>query len=119
MPAGSKRDLPLAKAEPSSDGDSTSMTTYLRKGKKPAQLQPEERHVGACERTHADTKFSEEGVAGGAPGAREELPLQPVMETLMRQAEPLQLMEAHGGADPHLQLVEDPTPEQVDARRRL
>ena len=29
---------------------------------------------------------------------------------------PLQPMEVHGGADIHLQPVEDPTPEQVDAR---
>jgi len=28
-------------------------------------------------------------------------------------------MEVHGGAELHLQPVEDPTLEQVDARRRL
>ena len=28
-------------------------------------------------------------------------------------------MEVHGGADIHLQPVEDPMPEQVDAQRRL
>jgi len=32
---------------------------------------------------------------------------------------PLQPMEVHGGADIHLQPMEDPTLEQVDARRRL
>ncbi|KAK4830243.1 hypothetical protein QYF61_009310 [Mycteria americana] len=31
MPVGSKTDLPLAKAEPTSDGGSTSVITYLRK----------------------------------------------------------------------------------------
>ena len=34
MPASSKTDLPLAKAEPISDGGSASGITYLRKGKK-------------------------------------------------------------------------------------
>jgi len=35
MPAGSKTDPPLVKAKPSSDGGSTSVITYLRRGKKP------------------------------------------------------------------------------------
>ena len=34
MPAGSKSDLPLAKAEPISDGGSASGITDLRKGEK-------------------------------------------------------------------------------------
>ncbi|GAB0182501.1 hypothetical protein GRJ2_000715400 [Grus japonensis] len=34
---------------------------------------------------------------------------------MVRQAVPLQPMEVHGGADIHLQPVEDPMPEQVDA----
>ena len=34
MPAGSKMDPPLAKAEPISNSGSTSVITYLRKGKK-------------------------------------------------------------------------------------
>jgi len=46
----------------------------------------------------ADTKVSEEGGAGGAPGARAEVPLQPVV----RQAVPLQPMEVYGGTDIHL-----------------
>jgi len=33
MPAGSKRDLPLVKAEPSSNGGSTSVIPYLRRWK--------------------------------------------------------------------------------------
>ena len=53
-----------------------------------------------------------------APEQRE-ISLQPVVKTLVRQAVPLQPMDVHGGADIHLQPVEDPTPEQVDARRRL
>jgi len=54
------------------------------------------------------------GVGGGAPGAGAEVPLQPTEQTMVRQAVPLQPMEAHGGADPHLQPMEDPTPEQVE-----
>ncbi|GAB0180280.1 AN1-type zinc finger protein 5-like [Grus japonensis] len=34
---------------------------------------------------------------------------------MVRQAVPLQPMEDDGGADIHLQPVEDPTPEQVEA----
>ncbi|GAB0180290.1 AN1-type zinc finger protein 5-like [Grus japonensis] len=36
-------------------------------------------------------------------------------KTMVRQAVPLQPMEVDGGADIHLQPVEDPTPEQVEA----
>ncbi|GAB0182719.1 hypothetical protein GRJ2_000737200 [Grus japonensis] len=86
MPAGSKTDLLLAKAEPISDGD---------------------------------TKVSAEGGAGGAPGTGAEIPLQPVVKAMVRQAVPLQPMEDDGELGFHLQPVEDPIPEQVDARRRL
>ena len=62
-----------------------------------------ERGVRICERNNpADTKVSEEGGGGGAPGARAEIPLQPVVKTMVRQAVPLQPMEVHGGADIHL-----------------
>ena len=43
MPAGSKMDPLLAKAEPISDGGSASGITYLRKGKKTAAQQLGER----------------------------------------------------------------------------
>ena len=49
-----------------------------------------------------------------APEQREIL-LQPVVKTMVRQVVPLQPMEVHGGADIHLQPMEDPTLEQVDA----
>ncbi|GAB0209021.1 epimerase family protein SDR39U1 [Grus japonensis] len=115
MPAASKTDLPLAKAEPISNGGSASVITYLRRrGNKPAQQQPE-RGVRICERNnYADTKVSEEGEGGGAPGTRAEIPLQSVVKTMVRQAVPLQSMEVNGGADIHLQPVGDPMPEQVD-----
>ena len=64
-------------------------------------------------------EVSEEGGGGGAPGAGAEIPLQPGGKTMVRQAVPRQPMEVHGGADLHLQPMEDPTPEQGDARRRL
>jgi len=73
-----------------------------------------------CKRNNsADTKGSVEGGGGGAPGAGAEIPLQPVMKTMVRQAVPLQPMEAHSRADSHLQPRQDPTLEQVDAQRRL
>ncbi|KAK4828522.1 hypothetical protein QYF61_026944 [Mycteria americana] len=62
-----------------------------------------------------DIKVSEEGRGGGAPGARAEIPLQPLVKTTVRQAVPLQPMEVNGGADIHVQPMEDPTVEQVDA----
>ncbi|GAB0208947.1 secretory carrier-associated membrane protein 1 [Grus japonensis] len=48
----------------------------------------------------------------GAPGTRAEIPLQAVEKTMVRQAVPLQPMEVNGGADIHLQPMEDPMPEQ-------
>ncbi|GAB0190694.1 acid sphingomyelinase-like phosphodiesterase 3b [Grus japonensis] len=120
MPAGSKTGPLLAKAEPISDGGSASGITELRRGKKQQlgnKLQPE-RGVRRCERNSpADTQVSEGG--GGAPGARAEIPLQPLEKTMVKQAVPLQPMEVDGGADTHLQPVEDPMLEQVDAQRRL
>ena len=119
--SASKTDPPLAKAEPISNSGSASGITYLSRGKVTAQqqLQPES-GVRLCERnSSADTKVSGEGGGGGAPDAGAEIPLQPMVKTMVRQAVPRQPMEVHGGADLHLQPVEDPTPEQADARRRL
>ncbi|GAB0183170.1 acid sphingomyelinase-like phosphodiesterase 3b [Grus japonensis] len=122
MPAGSKTDLLLARTKPISNGGSVCGITKLGREKKPKdqqQLQPE-RGVRRCERNNsADTKVSEEGRGGGAPGAGAEIPLQPMEKTMVRQAGPLQPMEVNGGADIHLQPLEDPTLEQVDAQRRL
>ena len=74
-----------------------------------------EKGVKTCKRNNpADTKVSAEGGEEGAPGARAEVPLQPVVKTMVRRAVPLQSMEVHGGADLHLQPAEDPTPEQGD-----
>ena len=69
-----------------------------------------------------------EGGEGGAPGTGAEIPLQPMVKTMVRQAVPLQPREVHcgagihlqpvevnGGADINLQPMEDPMPEQVGA----
>ena len=50
---------------------------------------------------------------GGAQAGAVREELQPVVKTLVRQAVPLQPTEVNGGADTHLQPVEDPMPEQV------
>jgi len=45
--------------------------------------------VRLCERNNsADTKVSEEGGGGGAPGTRAEIPLQPVEQIMTTQAVP-------------------------------
>ncbi|PKU38770.1 hypothetical protein llap_3742 [Limosa lapponica baueri] len=75
MPATSKMDPPLAKAEPISNGG---------------------------------TKVIEEEGGGGASGTRAEIPLQPVMKTVVTQAVSLERMEVNDGADIHLQPMEDP-----------
>ena len=72
-----------------------------------------------CERNSpADIKVSEKG-GQEVLQAPAQIPRQPAEQTLMRQAVPLQHMEAHSGADLHAQPRDDPTPEQVNARRRL
>ncbi|KAK4818202.1 hypothetical protein QYF61_008586 [Mycteria americana] len=61
-----------------------------------------ERGVRIWERNNsADTKVSEEGGGGGAPGTGAEIPLQPVEKTMVKQVAPLQSMEVHDGADIH------------------
>jgi len=76
--------------------------------------------VRLCESNNsADTKISEEGGGEGAPGATAEISLQLVEKTIVRQTVPLQPMKVHGGADIHLQPMENPTLEQVDAQMKL
>ncbi|GAB0209072.1 epimerase family protein SDR39U1 [Grus japonensis] len=117
MSAGSKMDPLLVKAKPISNGGSTSGITYLRRrGKKTRNSFCSQRGVRRCERNNfADTKVSEEGGGGGAPGTRAKIPLQPMEKTMVKQAGPLQPMEVDGGADIHLQPMEDSTLEQVEA----
>ena len=62
----------------------------------------------------AETKVGREGRGRGTPGAGAEIPLQPMVKTMLRQAVVLQPMRLHGGADIYLQPVEHPMPEQMD-----
>lgn len=72
-----------------------------------------------CERNgSADIKVSEEGGAKDAPGAGANIPLQSMVQTMVSQAVPLQPMEVSSGAEVHLQPVEKPTSEQVEAQKK-
>ena len=119
MPASSKLDPLLARAQSFSDGGNTSGITYLR-GKLLHNSGWKE-GLRTCKRNNtADTRVNEEGGEGGSPGTRAEIfQLQPVMKPMVRQPVPLQSMKIHSGADLHLQPVEDPMLEQGVARRRL
>ncbi|GAB0182113.1 RIMS-binding protein 3A-like [Grus japonensis] len=90
-----------------------------RKRKKTTKSNCRERGVRGVRNNSTDIKVSEKGRGGGARGTEAEIPLQPMEKTMVKQAVPLQPMEDDGGADIHLQPVEDPMLEQVDARRRL
>jgi len=64
MPACSKMDLLLAKAEPITNGSSASGITWLKRGKKLLcnSSNSQKREMRLCERNNsADTKVSEEG----------------------------------------------------------
>ncbi|PKU45158.1 protein pxr1-like [Limosa lapponica baueri] len=111
-----RTDPPLAKAKPISGGGGTGIT-YLRKGKRSLHNSncSWKRGVRICEKNHsANTEASEEGGGGGAPGAGAEIPLQPVVNTVMSEAVLLQPMEVYSGAHILLQPTEDPMLEQVD-----
>ncbi|PKU46070.1 protein pxr1-like [Limosa lapponica baueri] len=111
--AVSKTDPPLAKAEPISHGGSTSGIIF--KGKKLQLNSNWKRGAKICERNNsAGPKVSEEGGGGGAPGTGAEIPLQPMVKTMVRHSVPLQPMEVNSGTDIYLQPIEDPMPEQAD-----
>jgi len=86
----------MAKAEPISYSGSTSVTTFLKKGKKILCNSSWERRVRICERNNsADTTISEEGGRTGTQCSRTEVPLQPTEKTMVTQVVPLQPMEYH------------------------
>jgi len=118
MPVSSKTDPLLANCEPIGNSGSASGITALRRGrggKTCAILEQQERQVRQCERSiSADTRVSEKGGGGGAPGAEAEIPLQPMEKTMVRQAVPLQPVLHCGPPDIHLQPMENPTLEQLD-----
>ncbi|GAB0188921.1 acid sphingomyelinase-like phosphodiesterase 3b [Grus japonensis] len=89
MPAGSKTGLLLAKAKPIS----ASVITYLRRRKTLRESFCSRREEREDVRNSADTKVSADGGGGGAPGAGAEIPLQPLVKTMVKQAVPLQPME--------------------------
>ncbi|KAF4794834.1 hypothetical protein TURU_098261 [Turdus rufiventris] len=69
----------------------------------------ENTEVRMCERTNtADIKASKEGRGEGSPGTREEMYLQLMMKTMVRQAVSLQPSEFHRGSKIHLQTLEEP-----------
>ncbi|KAK4830792.1 hypothetical protein QYF61_013625, partial [Mycteria americana] len=87
---------------------------YVRQGKKCRAAAVRERSEKNVRNNSADTKVREEGGGGGAPGTGAEIPLQPMVKTMGRKVVPVQPMEVIGGADIHLQPVEDPTLKQAD-----
>ncbi|RMB98681.1 hypothetical protein DUI87_24899 [Hirundo rustica rustica] len=109
MPASCKMDTLLAKAEPIGEGGSATQITYLRSRGKAAQKQQRLERVG--KNSPADPKVSAEGGGEGAPGT--EIPLQPLVQTTLRQH-----TEVQSGADIHLQALKDSVLEQLKAHRR-
>ncbi|KAJ7409380.1 hypothetical protein BTVI_56553 [Pitangus sulphuratus] len=86
MPHGYKTDTPLARAEPISSSSNASGKTELRRGKKPLCNRNCIRRSENMERNKcAYTKVSGERGVGGPPGAGVEVPLQPVVQTMMTQ----------------------------------
>jgi len=58
VPASSKTDPPLDKAEPISSGGRTCVITYLRRGKKLLSNSNRERGVRICERNNSSLEHS-------------------------------------------------------------
>ncbi|KAJ7420692.1 suppression of tumorigenicity 5 protein isoform x4 [Willisornis vidua] len=90
MPVNTKADPLLSKTEWGHLWDNT-----FKKGEMVASkpLQPE-REMRTCERNSStDTKVSDEGGGGVAPGAGAEIPVEPIVKTMVRQAVPLKPAE--------------------------
>ncbi|KAJ7409340.1 hypothetical protein WISP_115468 [Willisornis vidua] len=109
IPAGSKTDPQLVEAESISDTGRAFAISYLRRRKKPLH-NCSEREEWICEGSSpADPNVSEEEGEGGAPGIRAGISLQTMVQIMVRQDVPLQSVRIHGGAEIHLQSLEDPT----------
>ncbi|CAM9245182.1 unnamed protein product [Bubo scandiacus] len=117
MPASSKTDPPLAKAEPISSSGSTSGITYLRRGKSCCTTA-----TAAGERNErnnsADPKVIEEGGGGGASGTGADSPAAHGEDHSEAGCAPAAHGGPHRSRDPPA-ACGGPTLEQVDARRRL
>ncbi|PKU47505.1 hypothetical protein llap_2147 [Limosa lapponica baueri] len=96
MPAISKMDPLLAKAERVSDGGSTSVRTYLRRGKNLLQWNNSSQRRGV--RIHERNNSAETSEEGCVPGAGAKISLQPMVKAM---------------------LMDGPTLVQVDAQRSL
>ncbi|KAJ7404541.1 protein pxr1-like [Pitangus sulphuratus] len=97
MPASSKKDVLLAKAEPIRNGGSN----IFKKGKKKSYCAGVIVAKEQSERnSSADIKICGEGEGGDAPGATAEIPLQPVVLAAVP-------MEVYRGAEIHSQPVEE------------
>jgi len=106
MPAGSKIHPLLAKAKPISDGNSTSRTTKIRRGRKPKWQIYLERRVRIHERNNSADSQGQCRSRGRRYTRHwsRDFPLQPVEKAMVKQAVPLQPTEVQGI---HLQPVEE------------
>ncbi|KAJ7404796.1 protein pxr1-like [Willisornis vidua] len=66
-----------------------------------------------------DTKVSGEGGEVGSPDARAEVPLQPLVQPMMKELCLCKPMDTQRNAEIHVQPVEEPMPEQLDGQIRL
>ncbi|TRZ17422.1 hypothetical protein HGM15179_009676 [Zosterops borbonicus] len=107
MPDSPKMDLLLAKAKLISNGGNSSGIKELRRGKKnPVQVQ---------KKRPCSPRVSAEGGSGGAAGAADrDSPAAPDAAH-GEAAVPPEPMKDHGGAEIHLQPMEEPTVELVGA----
>jgi len=100
VPAGSKMDLPLAKVKSISNDGSTSGMTYLRRGvggnlcKLQLKRQVRETALQMPRSVQEEGRRCSRHRSRGSPAAMEQI--------IAKQAVPT-AMEAHRGADPHLQ----------------
>lgn len=105
-PDSSKMDPPLPKAQPISNARGASVITHSRKGKSNG-----ERGMRKYRKiSPTDTKVREEVV----PQVLEDISLQSMVETMVKQAALLQLIEDSGSADIHSAGMQEPTLEQVN-----
>ncbi|TRZ13562.1 hypothetical protein HGM15179_013557 [Zosterops borbonicus] len=85
MPGSSNMDPPLAKAKFIKYGGSTSALTYCRRKRSYHAEVISARQEQVERNSPADTKVTTEEETGGAPGTRAEVPLQPLVQTMVRQ----------------------------------
>ncbi|KAF4792380.1 hypothetical protein TURU_121570 [Turdus rufiventris] len=120
MSAHSRMGSQLAKAEPISESSFDIMC--LRRGKK--QL-----HRSNCSQSTEESEYVREAAlqtprlekGQEVLQAEKQIPLQPVVQPMVRKAVPLQPMQGHGGAEirDSPTTCGDPAPKQVDTQRRL